>query len=162
MKAVLISIQPKWCELIAAGKKTVEVRKTKPNLDVPFTCYIYQTRMKWLYKLLDSMGLYKLEYRLRMAFGKVAGEFVCNKMSFIEADIDLDGDRHLYNTVFLQHRMCLTDDELFQYLYRGKDKNNGGWGWHISKLRIYDRPKRLAEFELFRAPQSWCYVEELE
>lgn len=26
MKAVLMSIQPKWCELIASGKKTVEVR----------------------------------------------------------------------------------------------------------------------------------------
>lgn len=25
MKAVLISIQPKWCELIASGKKTIEV-----------------------------------------------------------------------------------------------------------------------------------------
>lgn len=28
MKCVLISIKPKWCELIASGKKTVEVRKT--------------------------------------------------------------------------------------------------------------------------------------
>lgn len=31
MQAVLISIQPGWCELIASGKKTVEVRK-KINL----------------------------------------------------------------------------------------------------------------------------------
>ena len=29
MKAVLISINPKWCELIASGKKTVEVKKSK-------------------------------------------------------------------------------------------------------------------------------------
>jgi predicted transcriptional regulator len=28
MKSVLISIKPKYCELIANGKKTVEVRKT--------------------------------------------------------------------------------------------------------------------------------------
>ena len=27
MREVLISIQPKWCELIANGKKTVEVTK---------------------------------------------------------------------------------------------------------------------------------------
>ena len=33
MKAVLISIRPKWCELIASGKKTVEVRKTRPKLE---------------------------------------------------------------------------------------------------------------------------------
>lgn len=26
MKSVLISIPPKWCELIASGKKTIEVR----------------------------------------------------------------------------------------------------------------------------------------
>ena len=26
-KAVLISVKPKWCELILRGKKTIEVRK---------------------------------------------------------------------------------------------------------------------------------------
>jgi len=31
MKAILMSIQPKWCKLIAHGNKTIEVRKTKPN-----------------------------------------------------------------------------------------------------------------------------------
>lgn len=43
MKAVLISIRPKWCELIATGQKTVEVRKTRPKLETPFKCYIYKT-----------------------------------------------------------------------------------------------------------------------
>ncbi len=38
-KSVLISIQPKWCELIASGKKTVEVRKTKPKLETPFIIF---------------------------------------------------------------------------------------------------------------------------
>ena len=47
MRAVLISIQPKWCELIASGKKTVEVRKTKPKIDAPFKCYIYCTKGDW-------------------------------------------------------------------------------------------------------------------
>ena len=32
MKSVLISINPQRCELIAAGKKTVEARKTRPKL----------------------------------------------------------------------------------------------------------------------------------
>lgn len=43
LKSILISIQPKWCELIANGKKTIEVRKTKPKLETPFKCYIYCT-----------------------------------------------------------------------------------------------------------------------
>lgn len=31
MKSVLISIHQKWCELIASGKKTIDVRKTAPK-----------------------------------------------------------------------------------------------------------------------------------
>ncbi|MDO5845101.1 MAG: ASCH domain-containing protein [Methanocorpusculum sp.] len=68
-KAVMLSIRPKWCELIASGKKTIEVRKTRPKMDTPFKCYIYQTRGKWIYKLLERLGLYQ---------GKVIGEFVCD------------------------------------------------------------------------------------
>lgn len=49
------------------------------------------------------------------------------------------------------------------------------YGWHISKLEIYDTPKQLSEFkglrktkfgyapvEIKRPPQSWCYAEELK
>lgn len=43
MKVVLISIKPKWCDLIRRGRKTVEVRKTCPKLEVPFKVYIYET-----------------------------------------------------------------------------------------------------------------------
>lgn len=46
MKAVLLSIQPKWCELIANRKKTIEVRKTQPKTSTPFKCYIYCTNKK--------------------------------------------------------------------------------------------------------------------
>lgn len=44
--AVLLSVRPKWCELIANGKKTIEVRKTKPKIRPPFKCYIYCTKPK--------------------------------------------------------------------------------------------------------------------
>lgn len=43
MKAVLLSIHPKYCHLIAKGEKTIEVRKSKPKLCLPFKCYIYCT-----------------------------------------------------------------------------------------------------------------------
>ena len=46
MQAIMISIHPKWCELIASGKKTVEVRKTRPKIETPFKCYIYETKGK--------------------------------------------------------------------------------------------------------------------
>ena len=43
MKAIMLSIRPQWCEMIASGKKTIEVRKTRPKLDTPLKCYIYCT-----------------------------------------------------------------------------------------------------------------------
>ena len=58
-KSVLFSIKPKYCELIASGKKTIEVRKTKPKLDTPFKCYIYET--KALYKPNGCNHLFKGE-----------------------------------------------------------------------------------------------------
>ena len=69
MKEVLISIKPKWCELIANGTKTVEVRKTKPNLETPFKCYIYCTKAKDFF----SIGMiYVLPYLQHWVFS------VCN------------------------------------------------------------------------------------
>ncbi len=41
MIAVLCSVQPQWCELIANGKKTIEIRKTIPKIPTPFKGYIY-------------------------------------------------------------------------------------------------------------------------
>ena len=70
MKSVLISIQPKWCELIASGKKTVEVRKTRPKLDTPFKVYIYMTKA---YDTLFGNGKPK---KLCVDGGKVIGEFL--------------------------------------------------------------------------------------
>ena len=65
MKSVLLSIKPEWCELIASGKKTLEVRKTKPKLNTPFKCYIYCTKGKS-----DNQSS-----------GKVIGEFTCDDMT---------------------------------------------------------------------------------
>ena len=38
---------------------------------------------------------------------------------------------------------CLTQDEMFDYIGAG----NYGYGWHISDLKIYDKPKELSEFK---------------
>ena len=37
---IMISIKPKYCELIISGKKTIEVRRTKPKIDTPFKWFI--------------------------------------------------------------------------------------------------------------------------
>lgn len=171
MKAVLISIQPKWCEKIAARWKSLELRKSKPNIPVPFKCYIYQTRHRWAFKLLRSLKLYNLSDALRKGFGKVIGEFVCDHIL---------GHCEMGNADIAEQQSCVRRDKVFEYS-GGKEV----YGWHISDLVIYKEPKPLGAFNyacdkdmemdcticaelgvlkckpVTRPPQSWCYVQEV-
>lgn len=172
MKSVLISIKPKWCELIANGQKTVEVRKTRPKFETPFKCYIYCTKQKVNGEILLTFDK-KVEGRNRgfrdvgdiPLAGKVIGEFVCN---YIE---DFKEFEYGVNALLRHIKLnaCIGYDEIYEYLGFAKC----GYGWHISDLVIYDEPKELREFkglrktkfgyapyEITRPPQSWCYVEE--
>lgn len=138
-KAVLISIQPQWCELIAAGKKTVEVRKTKPKLETPFKVYIYCTLSgsNELFKNVlhgDVAAWNRGKWGLRK--GNVIGEFVCDKIFDICIEISSPDDLPGYPFP----GTGLTDKEILQYLGNG----NTGYGWHISDLKIYDKPKNLS------------------
>lgn len=132
MKAVLISIQPQWCEKIAARRKTMELRKSKPNFPVPFKCYIYQTRHKWAFKILRAMKLDTLADTLESGFAKVIGEFVCDHIM-----------RHcqMANADFAEQQSCVHRDKIFEYS-GGKEV----FGWHISDLKIYEKPKSPYDF----------------
>lgn len=168
-KAVLISIKPEWCEKIIDGKKTVEIRKTKPKLETPFKCYIYQTKgkEKMIDIIKDGDDCYGETYhgkpvfikmredsRYAGLFGreqKVIGEFVCD--GIIEFPYNANG----YG-LKAEKTVCTLSGvpvkELYHYL-QGKKP----YGWHISNLKIYDKPREISRFGLKRAPQSWCYVE---
>lgn len=152
MKAVLMSIQPKWCELIASGKKTIEVRKTKPKLETPFKVYIYCTNTRPYLVWGDVFrGSWETEFTHLSGYnrkdaekiwdvfnGKVIGEFVCNYIEdFKEFEYGIDAlHRHI------KLNACLGYKEIYDYLGFKKC----GYGWHISDLVIYDKPKELSEF----------------
>ena len=148
MKSVLISIKPKYVELIANGEKTIEVRKTAPR-EVPFKVYIYETKgateMPWVDE--DGHFIYK-------GRGQVIGEFVCDRIYEIK---NLGSSFMIGNDIALTNRItresCLEFPDLRTYL---KDKN--GYAWHISDLKIYDKPMLLEELGVDKAPQSWRYV----
>lgn len=53
--------------------------------------------------------------------------------------------------------MCLNQPELIQY-----GKGETIYGWHISDLKIYDKPLLLSELGVNRPPQSYMFVEEVE
>ena len=160
-KAILISIRPKWCEMIANGKKTVEVRKTRPRLEPPFKCYVYCTQSKRPY---DDFISFVTEDGVNGFFdgGKVIGEFVCDDIRYADAFnfiVKEDGDKALEGS-------CIDRADLFEYLGWEKGMPRAEcapfYRWRISDLEVYDTTKELSEFNLKRPPQSWCYVEELE
>ncbi|MBO5089469.1 MAG: hypothetical protein J6C27_00950 [Clostridia bacterium] len=138
MKSVLISIQPKWCELIANGKKTVEVRKTKPKLETPFKVYIYCTNNRGsLHTGYDGLYYHKSSVGKNDSScisGKVIGEFVCKfTYNFTEENQELCGPSF--------DAIRLTPKQLSDYA-----KGKMIYGWHISDLVIYDKPRELSEF----------------
>ena len=139
-KSILISIQPKWCELIASGKKTVEVRKTKPKLETPFKCYIYETQGRTETPFADEDGHHIFKGR-----GKVIGEFVCDEVITARCGC------------YCKIPSALSQVDAIDLMDYANDKPV--YGWHISDLVIYDEPRELSEFSLSRPPQSWCYVE---
>lgn len=178
-KAVLISIRPKWCELIAGGEKTIEVRKTRPNHTTPFKCYIYET------KGFERVGNDNLNCTIGgNGRGAVIGEFMCDEISRY-ALVGIRRERTSYRSLngltftdgINYQAIGLSESELTEY---GDGK--AIFGWHISGLKIYDQPRKLSEFrkplychrgndrenctgcwdcEIKRPPQSWCYAEEL-
>ena len=157
-KAVMLSIRPKWCEKIASGKKTIEVRKTRPKLETPFKCYIYCT-MDHPYISVSCGELDKLNYRTNTVGrcnGKVIGEFTCDRIYKIDKDstdfLFKAGGLSVYKQAAEEKcslRVAMTDDELHGYLGHCQ-----GYGWHISNLKIYDTPKELIEFHTWKKCKS--------
>ena len=178
MKSVLIAIRPQWVEKIANGEKTIEVRKTAPK-EVPFKAYIYETQGRTETPWIDEDGHFIYKGR-----GQVIGEFICDKVYSIKnrgsSFSVADEEQSVTNEIARQS--CLYYDDMVSYF-----GNKDGFGWHISDLKIYDKPKELSEFrkpcdrfldcctcrrlvhneymscdnKITRPPQSWCYVEEL-
>jgi predicted transcriptional regulator len=173
MKSILLSIKPKYVELIASGEKTIEVRKTRPKIETPFKCYIYCTKEKKQDDIIWA-GIFRERGKWN---GRVIGEFICNNASEL--------DYVYYWNNGYEFETCLTYRQVADY---GKGKTL--YGWHISDLKIYDKPKELSEFytkkkcnsckksgyestacmydedckvpvSITRPPQSWMHVEDL-
>ena len=205
-KAVMISIQPHWCEMIANGEKTIEIRKTRPKLETPFKCYIYCTagddklwiadavRRNWWGNMSVAHLCHAKDCGGRnLGNRKVIGEFVCDGIVWLarvgftrcggepEYRIANNGDWKSPIGRLLEEA-CLTEEGVDAYL-----GGNPGFGWHISDLKIYDKPKEISEFKkhsrecyfdnlgmatpkcsectqcnLTRPPQSYCFVEALQ
>lgn len=211
-KAVLISIRPKWCEKIANGEKTIEVRKTRPKMNTPFKCYIYCTNRRpflvwgdvfrgdWFTEFTRISGYSRAEAdKIWDVFnGHIAGEFTCDRIYEIQKrgipenfdycylSLNEWGNDDIAAEINAISASCVSKEELNAYGARTPVL----YGWHISNLKIYDKPRELSEFrrwcqnnwycescamyrenngtcgnaslQIKRAPQSWCYVEAMK
>ena len=163
-KAVLISIRPKWCAQIVSGRKTIEVRRTRPKLQAPFKCYIYCVKsgkeLFWTgpkYSYADDHSHNAFD---KCGNGRVIGEFTCDQI--IE-------DRTFGHNEKFYGAACMNAYDAAVYAMQSPM-----YGWHISNLKVYDTPRALSEFTglrtfkggfelrvIDRPPQSWTYVQEV-
>ena len=178
MKAILISIKPKYIADILNGKKTIEIRKTIPKCNLPIDVYIYCTKNGEVFK--NANGQYhsyknrsKSIYKGRLSNGVVVAKFTLNKVEEQEQDFYKGNDKDFYK------HCCLQPKELFDYIGHKK-----WYAWHIDNLEIFDKPLLLNEHfynvpskssvkwfkenhiakgvivqSLLKAPQSWQFVE---
>lgn len=149
MKAILMSIQPKWCEKIFNGTKKIEVRKSRPKLETPFEVVVYCSKGQelWgngeqIWKGIDENEdletVFTLEPNLSRLNGKVIGSFVCDEVKeFTFSNYEAE---YRINHADLS-ATCLNYPDLIGY---GKGKTL--YGWHITEPKLYDTPKKLSEF----------------
>lgn len=174
MKTILMSIHPKWVEKIVNGEKTIEVRKSRPKIETPFKCYIYETKGQYI------KFIHVAHTKYGYGCGKVIGDFVCDWITEITPSCDIDGcvNKYIHGyPAILGDFDCLSFDEMKAYLV-----NKNGYDWHISDFKIYDKPKELSEFSkvcpyyddcenckhksenckewrgIKRPPQNWMYI----
>lgn len=156
-KAILMSIQPKWTCKILNGEKTIEVRKKFPK-DYVGWVFIYCTKDRKQCLIRNNVNkTYHLDTYYWDEFesnlnGKVVARFWCDKVSAIQFNSCLMiptiayttfVDRY-YSDTDLQKASCLNGNELMRYL--GTDKEQVGYAIHITKLKIFDKPRELKEF----------------
>lgn len=174
MKAIMISIKPKWCAEIMNGNKTIEVRKNKalasaiqklideygyadfyvycskgkPNLWLPYEydCFELDEASQ---PYLSDKPIIDIDTKTN---GKVVFKFRCYKVEEITIGEDrrgsLFGSCHYgYHTKSLRPNLLMEQSclDVKELIdYLGRKT---GYAIHISDLEIFDRPKELWEFE---------------
>lgn len=136
MKTALRSIKPYYLYLILTGKKRIEVGKNYPKSKD-------WNRIVALYCSKDMKSFNRIpeidRRWMRKYLGKVACRFVCD---MIDEFLVFENMTVQYWNYHNLEKSCLTYDEIANYI--GANKN--GYAWHISDLKIYDKPKELWEY----------------
>ena len=163
MKAILLSIQPKWLEKILNGEKTIEIRKSIPK-DFKGWCYLYCTKGDKNNNLIKYND--KLNYEIVKRWqtidvygykngvmcgqdlnGKVVARFWFEEYTKLKFGRWVNQENFNYYGWNYEHKpligkSLLSEVELNSYA-QGKRYI---YAWHIKNLEIFDKPKELVEF----------------
>ena len=138
LPSIMQSIKPKYCKLIASGKKTIDVQKIKPKIPTPFKVYIYETKtpLRWNKAHNNIIG---------GEGGYVIGEYVCDEIvsfgftPYNHGEYMVSGDCE--NKRDILKESCLSLDDMYEYI--GEEF---GYARHNSDPEIFDKPKELNDF----------------
>ena len=167
---ILASLKPYYYYLIGERKKTIEVRKMALK-NLPQDIAFYMSKDEKSFAKIPK----EFQEKYRKHFGKVGLAIVCDKIEdFYCAYVPYLKENNLGYGQFVDNgvykvngwhegivferndryietmlnnddlkEMCLSAQELFDYIGAGKHL----YSWHISDLKIYDKPKELSEFK---------------
>lgn len=177
---ILASLKPYYYYLIGERKKTIEVRKSTLK-DLPQDIVFYMSKDEKSFAKIPK----EFQEKYRKYFGKIGMKVVCDKIEdFYCACVPYLKENNLGYGQFVDNgvykvngwhegivferndryietmlnnddlkEMCLSAQELFDYIGVGKHL----YSWHISDLKIYDKPKELSEFYRPCSYSGICY-----
>lgn len=134
---ILASVKPYYYYLIGEGKKKIEVRKSALK-NLPQDIVFYMSKDENSFAQIPK----EFQEKYRKHFGKVGLRVVCDKVDEIIPDYNPVTEKFFYGYVIDITPTCLSEEEIQNY-----GGNKPLYFWHISDLKIYDKPKKLDEFE---------------
>lgn len=171
-QAILASTQSIWLEKILNGKKNREMRRTKPQCELPIDVYLYcakaKSRSEQLVRCLDDVWRvigcadgWVFDKDPNSFNGKVVGKFTLKTIESVGFDwqtfMETEGEIRKFNFTDEQlTKLCMSVDEANKYALQNTKKDVQLW--HIDDLVIFDKPKELCDFHpYFPKLERWCH-----
>jgi predicted transcriptional regulator len=143
MRTLVIAEHPEWAARIRSGEKTSELRRVLPR--------------KTALMPGDRVALYETA-----PVGKVTTEFTVEACGYREIGSKADSER-------MARRACVPPDSMPEYVkerpWGGGQKSSGPKVREVGEIvvmagsvRTLEEPKKLSDYELSWAPQSWAWA----
>lgn len=142
---ILASLKPYYYYLIGERKKTIEVRKTALK-NLPQDIAFYMSKDEKSFAKIPK----EFQEKYRKHFGKIGMRVVCDEVEELhEWELSPQGKFADFERERLEKFLtaaCLSEEEVVRYR-KNLPYFKPLYGWHISDLKIYDKPKELSEFK---------------